>query len=113
MKEFTPIQRLMRAFKEAKGINPDNADWDKKYFSRHIKAGRELLKAFDEDADKAIAYMQLKKKQWGPLVDWGMEGIIRAASRDPKLNNGEVVDSSAPKSMKDYVQSRETKNDNA
>lgn len=85
IKEFTPIQKVMRAFKEAKGIDPDNSDWDKKHFSRHIKAGRELLSIFDDDFEKAIAYMNLKNNEWGTLVDWGMEGVIRAASRDNRL----------------------------
>lgn len=85
LKEFTPIQQVMRSFKAAKSIDPDNKDWDKKHFSRHIKAGRELLSIFDGDHLKAIAYMQLKSKEWGSLVDWGMEGVIRAASRDSRL----------------------------
>lgn len=90
-KEFTPIQRVMRSFKELKGIDPDNADWDKKHFSRHIKAGRDLLKVFDEDAEQAILYMKLKKKEWESLIDWGMEGVIRSASRDPRLYGGKKI----------------------
>lgn len=90
-KEFTPIQQLMRAFKECRNIDPDNAEWDKKNFSRHIKAGRELLSLFDGDADQAIAYMKLKKKEWESLLDWGIEGIIRSASRDPRLYGGKKI----------------------
>lgn len=111
-KKITPIQYLMKSFKKARGIDPDNAKWDKIHFSRYLRSARQLLAIFDNDPVRASEYMVIKSKEWDKL-DWGLDGVVRAASRDPKLYDGEVVDPSAPVSMKEYLKARDNQNGNA
>lgn len=88
VKELTHVQKLIRAFKASKGIDPDDTSWDRKFFTRHLRPANELLKAFDGDSSKAILYMNLKNQEWGSLSDWGLEGVINSAARDKRLYAG-------------------------
>lgn len=103
LRSLTPIQQLIRAYKEAKGIDPDNAKWDKLNFSRYLRAGKQLLEVFDGDSVKAIQYMQSKGAEWQELADWGLDAIVRAASRDSSLFNGKSKETETPVvSMREY-----------
>ena len=59
-KELTPLQKVIRGFKEAKGVDSENKDWDRKFFSRYTRPAQDLLVAFDGDANKAIVYILTK-----------------------------------------------------
>lgn len=104
-KKRTPIQELMRSFKKARGIDPDNAKWDKINFSRYLRPARQLLAIFEDDHLKASEYMLKKASEWSNL-DWGLDGIVRAASRDPKLYSDEVADSGDSISASEYLKAR-------
>jgi len=86
------LQKVVRGFKEAKGVHADNADWDRKFFARHTKPAKELLTAFDGDPDRAIAYILAKSVEWEDLPDWGLEAIVKAAARDYTRIGGERAD---------------------
>lgn len=89
-KPLTPIQCVVRALKECKGIPVDDKDWDRKFFARHTPAAKELLAAFDGNVRKAVAFIIFKAEEWKDLPDWGLEGIIKAVSRDyQKIGMGE------------------------
>ncbi|MDE2107006.1 MAG: hypothetical protein KGL39_57900, partial [Patescibacteria group bacterium] len=94
-KTYTAIQKVIRGFKEAKGIDCDDAAWDKLHFKRFARAAQDLLKVFNGNADAAIVYtlkrgQELDEKQ---LSGWGLEAVSRAAATDPKvldlINGGE------------------------
>lgn len=86
-KPLTGIQKVMRAFKEAKGIDADDADWDTLHFKRFARPAADLLKIFKNDADAAILYVL---KKGGDLDDkqmssWGLEAVSRAAATDAQV----------------------------
>ncbi len=86
-KELTPQQRLVRYFKEAKGVNANDTDWDRKHWNGRLgKEANAVLKAFDGDVKKAGEYILVKGEEWKHLPDWGLNGIVGAAGRDPRLN---------------------------
>lgn len=88
-KELTPLQMVIRGFKEAKGIDADNKDWDRKFFARQTRPAKELLVAFDGDALAAIAYILAKSVEWEHLSDWGLEAVVKAAGREYNRIGGE------------------------
>jgi hypothetical protein len=86
-KELTPQQRLIRYFKEAKGVNANDTEWDRKHWNGRLgKEANAVLKAFDGDVKKAGEYILVKGEEWKHLPDWGLNGIVGAAGRDPRLN---------------------------
>lgn len=82
VKELTPIQMVIRGFKEAKGIDADDKDWDRKFFARNAKVAKEVLNAFDGNALNAVFYILKKGSEWSHLDDWGLEAIHRACGRE-------------------------------
>jgi hypothetical protein len=88
-KKLTPAQIVVRYFKEAKGVLADDADWDRKHWNGRLgKEAAALLKAFDGDPVRAGQYLLVKGEEWKDLPDWGINGVIAAAGRDPRLNAG-------------------------
>ena len=88
-KKLTPVQMVIRGFKEAKGVDCEDAEWDVKFFSRNLRAAHEVLTAFDGDAKRAIDYILIKSVEWSHLSDWGLEAIIKSAGREyNKINGG-------------------------
>lgn len=86
-KNPTPEQIIIRYFKEAKGVNADDKEWDRRHIDgRLIKEARALLRAFDGDVKNAGEYMLIKAAEWEHLPDWKMPGITSAAAADPRLN---------------------------
>lgn len=86
-KPLTGIQKVMRAFKEAKGIDADDAEWDAMHFKRFARPAADLLKIFKGDAEAAILYVL---KKGGDLDDkqmssWGLEAVSRAAATDAQV----------------------------
>ena len=115
-KELTAIQKVIRGFKEAKGVDAENKDWDKKFFARQTRPAKELLVAFNEDPMAAISYILTKSVEWEHLSDWGLEAVVKAAGREYNRIGGEnglrdkpvVADSiSGPRSTGRYSQSRD------
>ena len=82
LKPLTPIQIIVRCFKVAKNIDPNNTDWDKKWFGRNAKPAQDLLIVFNGDSEKAGKYLLEKAEDWKDLPDWGIEAVIKAAGRD-------------------------------
>jgi len=87
--ELTAIQKVIRGFKEAKGIDADNKDWDRKFFARQTRPAKELLTAFNDDPLAAIAYVLAKSVEWEHLSDWGLEAVVKAAGREYNRIGGE------------------------
>ena len=86
-KKLTPQQVIVRYFKEAKGFDADDTDWNRRNFNgRLMKEAAVLLKAFDGDPIKAGRYMLIKGEEWKDLQDWTMNAIAAAAGRDPRIN---------------------------
>lgn len=86
-KKLTPQQVVVRYFKEAKGVHADDKDWDRKHWNGRLgKEASALLKAFDGDPVKAGRYLLIKGEEWAHLPDWGINGVIAAAARDPRVN---------------------------
>jgi len=86
-KPLTGIQKVMRAFKEAKGIDADDAEWDTLHFKRFARPAADLLKIFKNDANAAILYVlkkggELDEKQ---MLSWGLEAVSRAAATDANV----------------------------
>ena len=78
-KEHTPIQLVIRYFKEAKYVHADDKDWDRKHWNgRLVREAKALLKAFDGNPTNAGRYMLIKGEEWKDLPDWGINGIIAA-----------------------------------
>lgn len=86
IKSFTPIQQIIRAFKEAKRIDADDVEWDKKHFKRFARAAADIEKIFKDRTDDAVEYILAKGDEFDTqnLVGWGLEGIARAAATDPR-----------------------------
>lgn len=85
-KIYTPIQQIIRAFKEAKRIDADDFEWDKKHFKRFARAAADIEKIFKDRTDDAVEYILAKGDEFDTqnLVGWGLEGIARAAATDPR-----------------------------
>lgn len=81
-KDLTSLQKVVRGFKEAKGVDSNDADWDRKFFARFTRPAKELLDAFNGDAEAAIAYTLTKSVEWEHLPDWGLEAVVKAAGRE-------------------------------
>lgn len=86
-KERTGIQKVMRAFKEAKGIDADDAEWDTLNFKRFARSAADVLKLFDENAEAAILYVLKKGQELDDkeMKAWGLEAIARAAATDGRV----------------------------
>lgn len=98
-RKLLPINQVMRAFKEAKGIDADDANWDKKFYKRFIRPAKEILSIFDDNHMRAIGYILTEGSRLDESgLDWGLDAIIRAAGRDySKIfggNNGSLNDGS-------------------
>ena len=80
-KPLTPIQYVMRAYKVAKGIHPDDKEWDKAQFSKWSRAAQKLLSAFDGSDQKAVVYLIDLGGQWdkGGLSDWTLAAVASHA----------------------------------
>ena len=93
-KPLTGLQKVMRGFKEAKGINADDAAWDKRHFKRFARSAAEVLEAFRGNADAAIIYVLKKGQEFDDkhLSGWGLDAIARSAATDQRVlefNRGE------------------------
>ncbi len=99
--KLIPQQIVIRYFKEAKGVNADDKDWDRKHWNgRLMKEAAALLKAFDGDPINAGRYMLITSEEWSELPDWTMNAVAAKAGRDKTLHgageengskNGEMV----------------------
>ena len=88
--KLTSQQRLIRYFKESKGVNADDKDWDRRHFcGRLVKEATEYLKAFDGDVTRAGEYLLIIGEEWKDLPDWSLPGARSKAGRDPRLIGGE------------------------
>lgn len=88
-KQLTGVQKVMRAFKEAKGIDANDAAWDKINFARFARSAADVLKIFSDDANAAIVYILAKGQELDDkkMTSWGLEAIARAAATDPRALN--------------------------
>lgn len=81
-KKLTPIQMVIRGFKEAKGVDSDDKEWDRRFYKRHIRAAQEVLTACGDNPMEAIAFILKKGEEWKHLSDWGLEAIVKARGRE-------------------------------
>lgn len=86
-RELTALQKVIRAFKEAKGLDADDAAWDKLHFKRFTRPANDIIKIFLGDANAAIVYtlkkgMELDEKG---MTSWGLDAIARIAATDPDV----------------------------
>lgn len=89
VKPLTGVQKVMRAFKEAKEIDADDAHWDSINFKRFLRAATDVLNIFGGEADAAIMYVLVKGQELDDrkLTDWGLEAIARAAATDGRVQD--------------------------
>ena len=64
---LTAIQRIVLAYKAAKGIPQDDKHWDRANFARNIHPAAEIINAFYKDVEYAVAYTALACSE---LNDW-------------------------------------------
>src|SRR5258706_1378323 len=55
-KDLTPIQRVVNAYKETKGVDLNDKDWDKANYSRYCKAAESLIKCL-KTWERAATYV--------------------------------------------------------
>ncbi len=77
--EMTPIQRIVGAYKVAKGNDRDDKAWDKANFARYSKAAKSLHDVFGDDK-AAVVYLLGQAAEWDERgVTWTLETIARHA----------------------------------
>ena len=54
---MTPLQRIMLAYKLAKGFDKDDKKWDKFNFPRFIRPAKEILEAFENEEREAVEFV--------------------------------------------------------
>ena len=71
----------MRAYKAAKGIDVNDAGWDRNNFKVYARSAKKLLEAFDGDHIKAMAYMISVGQNWDDdgIESWTLPAIARHA----------------------------------
>ena len=91
---LTGIQRIMRGYKVAKGLDPNDKAWDKANFQIYCKAAKKLLEAFSGDSKKAMLYLigvgydfDEKDLKWNlaTVAKWAWDDARRL---DDKRGNG-------------------------
>ena len=79
-KKKTDLQRVVEAYKHAKGIPMEDKAWDKACFARCSKSGKALLERFGGDLEKSAAYIFLRGAQLDEIgCDWTIETILKHA----------------------------------
>ncbi len=74
--ETTPIQKIVNAFKIAKGIDKNDTLWDKANFGRYAKAAKLMLAM--GSLEHAVAYVILKANEFRDKnLDFTLETIVR------------------------------------
>lgn len=90
-REFTPIQRVVRAYKVLKlgKERRDDPVWDKANFPRYAKAAKSILEAFGGDLEKSVAYVIMRgNKLIAAGCDWTLETVARHAHDDGGIFDG-------------------------
>ena len=92
-KPKTDLQRIVEAYKVAKGVSMEDKGWDRANFARCSKAGKHLLDCFGGDLDKSAAYLFLRSEEMNEKgLEWTLETISRHAWDGmgiPKEENGQ------------------------
>lgn len=79
-KPKTPIQRIVEAYKHAKGVPMDDKGWDRSNFGRYSKAAKSLLECFKGDVDLTAAYIFTRATELDEKsISWTLETITRHA----------------------------------
>ena len=86
---FTPIQRVVNAYKEAKGVGMEDKGWDRANFSRYTKAAKSLIECLG-GWEPAAVYVIGKGREFDDKdLDWTLETIKKHAwDNRGKLNAG-------------------------
>ncbi len=75
----TPEQRILCAFKMAKGMDWRDRAWDKAMFSRYVRPAKQLLGAFDDEHSAAEFLLQYGDEMKEAGLDWGLDAAVRKA----------------------------------
>jgi hypothetical protein len=76
----TPVQRIVLAYKIAKGNDPDDKAWDREKFPRSAAAAKSILECFGGDLDKAVVYLLGKGEEFDEKkLDWTLETVRKHA----------------------------------
>ena len=88
-RDFTPIQRVVNAYKEAKGVGMEDKGWDRANFSRYTKAAKSLIECLG-GWEPAAVYVIGKGREFDDKdLDWTLETIKKHAwDNRGKLNAG-------------------------
>ena len=78
---MTPIQLVIRGYKVAKDLDPNDKAWDKHNFSVHARAANKLLEAFQGRAEAAMTYLIGLGQKWDDsgISDWTLAAVARHA----------------------------------
>ncbi len=90
VKPLTPLQRVVGAYKIAKGNDRDDKAWDKANFGRYSKAAKSLIDCFGGDEKAAVVYLLGRGQELDDKgLDWTLETISRHAwDNKSKLTEG-------------------------
>lgn len=77
----TDVQKVVLAYKIAKGVDRQNRIWDKINYARNVRPATTLLEIFGGRLEQAVDYL-LKRGEELDLkkLEWNLETIVRNAS---------------------------------
>jgi len=75
----TKEQRILCAFKMAKGIDWKDRDWDKAMFTRYVRSAKQLLSAFTDEQLAAEFLLEFGDEMREAGLDWGLDAAVRRA----------------------------------
>lgn len=88
-----PFQRVIYAYKEMKGIDMKDREWDKYNFKRFCRAAYSILAAFVADLNKSVAYVIYKGQQFDSRdLIWTLDTIAKHAWMDRSKFNAPASD---------------------
>ena len=77
MRELTPLQRVINAYKESKGISIQDSGWDKHNYARYCRAGKSILECLGSWEKAAIYILGKGQELTDANLNWTLETIAR------------------------------------
>ncbi len=73
---LTGVQRVMMAYKLAKGVDKDNAGWDRANFTRYSRAAASILECYGGVVEAAVVCVLTKGEQFNEReLSWNLDTI--------------------------------------
>ena len=86
-KKLTAIQKVVLAYKLAKGYQAKDKEWDNQFFKMWVRSAQSILKYLNNEEDKAIDCIceiseELEKKN----LEWNLNTIVKRLPDWQKVN---------------------------